>query len=53
MKIQIGCVMAMIDSDDLIAAVVKHFCPEDVFPNEILEIWAEDSGYVKSEEVTP
>ncbi len=38
-----------VDADDLIDMIANNFEPEDVFPDGILQEWAENNGYVKDE----
>lgn len=35
--------------DELIAQVGECFEPEEIFPRDVLEQWAEDNGYVQAE----
>jgi hypothetical protein len=35
----------------LIECIANNFDPEEVFPIEELEAWAEDNGYVKKDEL--
>jgi len=36
--------------DDALEWIGNKLDPEDVFPDKVLETWAEDNGYIKKEE---
>ena len=49
MKIS-GFVDMEIDVDDIIPVLITKKHPEEVFPKESLEYWAEENGYIKESE---
>lgn len=38
-----------IEVDELLIIIATYLNPEDVFSDDLLEIWAQDNGYVKDE----
>ena len=39
-----------IDEEGVKEYIARNYNPEDIFPNYVLEIWAEDNGYKKVED---